>query len=652
MTDIKKYEPLWGSWYVESMIGEGSFGKVYRVKKEEFSKTYYSAVKIISIPQNEAEIRQMRNEGMDNASARSYLHSFVADIIQEIDLMSAFRGNSNIVSLEDHKVIEYENEIGWDIIIRMELLTSLSEHVTERPMTYDDVVRLGIHICRALELCAQKKTIHRDIKPDNIFISQYGEYKLGDFGIARQIERTMSGMSKKGTYTYMAPEVFKGDDYGASVDIYSLGIVMYRFLNKNRTPFLPEFPNPITPLDRDEALQRRMSGENLPPIESVAPALCEIVLKACSYDRDKRFGNATEMREALERLSAGISIPQPEILPPVEPQIMREPSRKEFTSDHEQTESVLAGRIGSLPRKDGAGPETKETEAKVPSGLLNKLALTSGIFFGVLALLCRPGASLNSLYIFFGLYLLCIVQCALRVRNNFADAIFVAANVIYLSYSFLRAFQIFDYHLFVMTCGFAALWAAKGITRRGYFFAILGVVAIISGILAANAVYGIRANEYHPYLAGSMAVPFLIAAASAAGFAIAGENSKRKNYGASALIAIQFFPLAAMTAYFISSAIRRVPAAANTGALFYMVSANALRAPLGVSRWLWLSLLMQPLAFAPFFLLALARITPRVFIDISGKNNIRRTAVTVIIFYILLLAATWAVSAIADVLSS
>ncbi|MDR1204697.1 MAG: protein kinase [Peptococcaceae bacterium] len=307
MSDIKQYEPLWGSWHVDSLIGEGSFGKVYKVHKEEFGQVYYSAVKIISIPQNETDLRQMRSEGMDDASARSYYQALVSDIIQEIRLMSDFRGNSNIVSFEDHKVIERQEEIGWDILIRMELLTGLNEHAMEKPFSQEDIIKLGVHICRALELCAQKNTIHRDIKPDNIFVSRFGEYKLGDFGIARQIERTMSGLSKKGTYTYMAPEVFKGEEYGASVDTYSLGIVMYRFLNRNRTPFLPEFPTPITPRDRDEALQRRMKGEAPPPIPGVSPAVNAIMSKMCAFDRKQRFSSPTEVREVLENALSGRS---------------------------------------------------------------------------------------------------------------------------------------------------------------------------------------------------------------------------------------------------------------------------------------------------------------------------------------------------------
>jgi len=325
MTDITQYEPLWGSWHVETLIGEGSFGRVYKVRKEEFGKTYYAAVKIISIPQNEADLRQMRGEGMTDASVRSYYQAFVADIIQEIDLMSELRGNSNVVSFEDHKVIERADGFGWDILIRMELLTSLTEKCMEKPLPPEEVVKLGIHICRALELCAELNTIHRDIKPDNIFVSKRGDYKLGDFGIARQVERTMSGLSKKGTYTYMAPEVFTGQDYGASVDTYSLGIVMYRLLNKNRTPFLPPFPKPILPNDRDASLQRRMRGEAIPAIAGVDPALNDIILKACAFDRKGRFATAADMRQAIEAYIARAPIlsaaplQAPEPMPEPEP---------------------------------------------------------------------------------------------------------------------------------------------------------------------------------------------------------------------------------------------------------------------------------------------------------------------------------------------
>jgi serine/threonine protein kinase len=295
---ISKHEPLWGVWYIESLIGEGSFGKVYKIRRQEFGKTYYSAVKFISIPQHDSEIRQMKQEGLNEESIRMFYQSLAKSIISEINMMNEFSGNSNIVSYEDHQIIEQTNTIGWDILIRMELLQGMDR--AQAPLTETEVVRLGIHICCALELCAQKNIIHRDIKPENIFVSQYGDYKLGDFGVARHTIDNVSGLSKKGTYSYMAPEVFKGDKYGASIDTYSLGIVLYSFLNQNRIPFLPDYPHSILPSDRESALSRRMSGEPIPYLKGVSLELSFLVLKACAYNSQERFASPTEMREALE----------------------------------------------------------------------------------------------------------------------------------------------------------------------------------------------------------------------------------------------------------------------------------------------------------------------------------------------------------------
>lgn len=151
MTDIKKYEPLWGSWYADDEpLGEGSFGKVYRVHKEEFNRQYFAAVKIISLPQDEADLNRVRSEfNDDEPSVRSYFKGMVDDIVQEIDLMSIFRGNSNIVSLEDHEVVPRKGgegwaSIGWDILIRMELLTTLSAYTTTKALTTEDVMQLGM----------------------------------------------------------------------------------------------------------------------------------------------------------------------------------------------------------------------------------------------------------------------------------------------------------------------------------------------------------------------------------------------------------------------------------------------------------------------------------------------------------------------------
>lgn len=303
MNDIKKFEPLWGSWYIKNLLGEGGYGKVYKIERSEYGIKYESALKHIRIPHSQSELKSIMIDGMDEKSITSYFENFIGEIVKEFALMSKLKGNSNIVSYEDHKIEKADDKPQWDIFIRMELLTSLVDYISaENDIRKKTIIKLGIDICKALEVCQKHNIIHRDIKPENIFISENGDFKLGDFGIARQIDKTMSGLSKKGTFTYIAPEVYKGEAYGSTVDIYSLGLVMYRLLNNNRMPFMPPYPEKITYNDREIALAKRMSGQEMPMPINAEGRLGEIVLKACSYNYKERYDNPNEMRRALENI--------------------------------------------------------------------------------------------------------------------------------------------------------------------------------------------------------------------------------------------------------------------------------------------------------------------------------------------------------------
>lgn len=292
-----------GDWNIVSCLGEGSYGKVFEIERSEFGQTYRAALKVITVPQSKAEIGSILSEGMSTPQAEAYFHGIVEELVHEFSIMFKLKGTANIVSCEDLRVLEHPDGIGWDILIRMELLHPLLPYVYQHPMARRDIIKLGIDICKALELCQRYNIIHRDIKPENIFISDNGDYKLGDFGIARTIERTTSGLSKKGTYSYMAPEVYAGKEYGFSVDTYSLGLVLYRMLNKNRGPFLPQPPEAITYDNREQALARRVSGEPLPRPFYGEGRLGEIVLKACAFDPKDRYSSPQQLRQELEAIS-------------------------------------------------------------------------------------------------------------------------------------------------------------------------------------------------------------------------------------------------------------------------------------------------------------------------------------------------------------
>ncbi len=166
-----------------------------------------------------------------------------------------------------------------------------------------EVIRLGKDICKALMLCEARHIIHRDIKPQNILVSKFGDYKLGDFGVARVQDHTTKA-TKMGTHGYAAPEVEHGHKYGKEADIYSLGITLYWLLNNRRMPFL-NADESVKAMKNQEALRRRYEGEKLPAPKNGSAKLKQVVLKACAYRPEDRYRSAQELYDALSELSGG-----------------------------------------------------------------------------------------------------------------------------------------------------------------------------------------------------------------------------------------------------------------------------------------------------------------------------------------------------------
>lgn len=303
---MDRINQIWPEWHTVELIGRGAFGEVYKAKREKLGEIFYSAVKVIRIPREEGEVREMLADGHTSQSIRYYYESIARGLMNEIKVMEVLKSAGNVVNIEEFDVREREDGIGWEAFIRMELLRNLNEYRQGREMSQEEIVKLGSDICEALVCCEKSRIIHRDIKPSNIFVDVYGNFKLGDFGIARQMERTQSTLSQKGTEMYMAPEVRYGESGSSyNVDVYSLGLVMYRLLNGNRMPFEPADKEMISFQEREDALARRLRGEKLPLPAKADPALGRIIVKACEADRNKRYQSAEEMKEDLLLFSSG-----------------------------------------------------------------------------------------------------------------------------------------------------------------------------------------------------------------------------------------------------------------------------------------------------------------------------------------------------------
>ena len=347
---------VWPDWEVVETIGEGNFGTVYRARRGDIVGVTDSAIKVTVIPQDNGELDSLRMEGLSAEQSRSYLEGIVRDLAAEIRLMESVKGYTNIVSIEDYKIVEHHDRIAWTIFIRMELLTPLSRRIAEAPLSEREVIRLGKDMCAALSVCHKKNIFHRDIKPENIFVNDEGDYKLGDFGVARSMESLVTNLTRRGTYNYMAPEVFNETltdadmQAAARADLCSLGLVLYRLLNRGRLPFVPDKQLP-TPEDRRQAVLRRMKGEAFDPPEEASEPMARIIMRACAHDPAERFDGAEEMRQALEEAEAALPAKEPADVEPEEPEEPEEETGEDGAQEDEREAD---------PENENGDPEEKE----------------------------------------------------------------------------------------------------------------------------------------------------------------------------------------------------------------------------------------------------------------------------------------------------
>ena len=344
----------WPGWETVRVIGHGSFGTVYEIRREAYGLTETAALKVVAIPHDSSALEELRDSCGSEESITANIESQVEGILREYSTMRKLNGVTNIVSCDDFRVVQHDDDPGRDIYIKMELLTPLTKAIGLLPSD-EQVVRVAKDMCRALSLCRKHSIIHRDIKPANIFISENGDYKLGDFGIAKAIEQASRG-TKAGTYQYMAPEVYSNQPYDFRADIYSLGLVLHWLLNERRAPFLP-LPPAVVTADREERARKlRFDGTAIPAPSHGSEELKRIVLKACAFDQTLRYQSADEMLRDLEELqsSSGERIDD---LPSGGRPSEEEASIREGTPGDES-----GGTLGGFGRNAGTGKNEKNRE--------------------------------------------------------------------------------------------------------------------------------------------------------------------------------------------------------------------------------------------------------------------------------------------------
>ena len=321
----KHFDPIWPGYDTGDYIGSGSYGDVWELRDLKDPARSDEVVKEVRIPPaSSGGLEEARLQGLDYEGAKIFFEEMKQRALDEVAIMQMLSDCQSIVHISDCAVRELDKsdgEVGWVIFIRMERLIPFKEKLISEGITVPELINLGIDLCRALEACEEKGILHRDIKPENLFYArETGLFKMGDFGVSCFLSRPTQEKGLPGTLTYMSPQIFQGMPSSPADDLYALGMVLYKLMNDNRVPFLPPYPEPFTPAQRDEALRIKLRGGKIPlPSALSSPAerltlkvqncpeemlrrLAYAALKAVDPDPDQRFPSAAAFRAELETL--------------------------------------------------------------------------------------------------------------------------------------------------------------------------------------------------------------------------------------------------------------------------------------------------------------------------------------------------------------
>ena len=325
-----KVSPLLDAMEVGECFARHDGASCYRITHPESGREF--VLKHISIPASDEQVEALLLTGAyaSEEEADVYYRKEAEALVREAEVRKRLLDCPYILPFLGVQM-EKKPGVGYDVYAVLPKRSSLDAYLAENAVSHLRGINMGIDLCVALAALREEGYVHGNLKPGNVFFSDTGRFLLGDFGLISTEDMQYAVLPEQYRSSYSAPELssFLGG-LNPTVDIYSLGMILYRIYNGNHAPFEDEKTSPKA------AEARRLEGEALPAPLYADYELAGIICKACAHDPAERFQTPEEMRIELEQYMRRNAVSDHLIVPPL---VADEPPLGPETAQ-EQTEPV------------------------------------------------------------------------------------------------------------------------------------------------------------------------------------------------------------------------------------------------------------------------------------------------------------------------
>lgn len=342
MAEPKIISPLLDNFLMGDPISDHSGIRCCPAMDQNTEQKYI--VKIISLPASETQLNALMLTGAlkSEEDAQKYFEDRTWDLVKEIEILQKLSRQEGFLPYEGHQIVPAEESVGFDVYILSRYKRSLERQFLKKPLTQLEALNLGLDICSALTACRRSGFLFVNLKPSNIYVTENGEYKISDFGFIPVKSLKYATIPEHYIGAYTPPEL--ADAFctlNETIDVYALGMILYRIYNGDTLPDITEQPLPA-PAYADEEM-------------------AQIILKACCQNPEERWKDPAQMGQMLVNYMQKNGASNDPIVPSIE--------QADDTELSEESEEILSND-SEFPddiQSENAMPENADTVNDAPA---------------------------------------------------------------------------------------------------------------------------------------------------------------------------------------------------------------------------------------------------------------------------------------------